>query len=276
MPLRALEYYSRSLAIEPDFYQSRTGRTIGLAMLGRFDEAIVEETPDYALKAFVLMRAGRVREASAMIANGIARATANASVVGQSTAYFMSSQLALEQRQYERALHDIDEVRRILAPLPRAQQRVHQVLADSMAGLAEARAGRLDRARARLESQTQLFNAAKPYEKGWQAALAGEIALAEKRLGDAATAFAAGEPATRVWISVYLDYPWALMNDIPARDGMARVAKARGDVAGAIEIYRRLLVAGPEQKWPALFDPRYVLEIARLLEQSGDRKASLR
>jgi len=43
----------------------------------------------------------------------------------------------------------------------------------------------------------------------------------------------------------------------------------------APELYRRLLVLGPEQKWAGLFEPRHVLEIARLLEQSGDKKAAL-
>ncbi len=274
-PDEALQYFTRALTIQPNFFQSHTARAVGLAMLGRLDDAIAEETPDFALKAFLLTRAGRYREASAMIADGIKRPIANASVVGQSSGVFMSSFLALEQRQYARALGDIDEVRRILAVLPRERQRLYLVLADLMAGLAHARAGRLDRARAFFESQNLLYNPDSPFEKGWHAALGGEIALAEKRLPEAAAAFTAGEPLARVWISLYLEYPWALMNGIPARDGMARVATARGDRAGAIAIYRQLLVPGPAQKWTGLFVPRHVLEIARLLDQSGDRKAAL-
>jgi tetratricopeptide (TPR) repeat protein len=275
MPQRALDFFSRSLAIEPDFYQSHTGRVVALSMLGRFDEAVAETTPDFALKSFVLMRAGRIREASQTIADGIAPSGTNVSVIGQTSAYFVSAMMALEQQDYGRAIGEIEQVRRILAPLPHERQRVYLVLADLMTGLADVRAGRLARARERLAAQTRLYIADKPFEKGWHTALEGEIALAEKRFGDAASAFSAGEPATRVWIALYLDYPWALMIDIPARDGLARVAKARGDVDGAIAIYRRLLVPGAEQKWPALFNPRYVLEIARLLEQSGDRKGAL-
>jgi serine/threonine-protein kinase len=275
MPQRALEYFSRSLAIEPDFYQSHTGRVIALSMLGRFDEAVAETTPDFGLKAFVLMRAGRIREASRTIAGGIAPSNASASVIGQASAYFVSALMALEQGQHDRAIGEIEHVRRILSPLPHERQRMYLVLAELTAGLADVRAGRLARARQRLASQQRLYQAVKPFEKGWHAALEGEIALAEKRLSDAASAFSTGEPATRVWIALYLDYPWAVMTDIPARDGLARVAKAGGDIAGAIATYRRLLVAGPEQKWPALFNPRYVLEIARLVEQSGDRKGAL-
>ena len=60
-------------------------------------------------------------------------------------------------------------------------------------------------------------------------------------------------------------------NHLTSRDGLARVARMQGDSARAIEIYRRLLSAGPEQKFVSAFDPRYVLEIARLLDRAGDR-----
>ena len=62
-----------------------------------------------------------------------------------------------------------------------------------------------------------------------------------------------------------------LANNLIFRDGPARAAKARGDLPAAIAHYRRLLTVGPEQKWTAMYEPRYVLEIARLLEQSGNR-----
>ena len=55
---------------------------------------------------------------------------------------------------------------------------------------------------------------------------------------------------------------------------MARAAHARGDLPTAIEIYRRLLANGPDQKYVALYEPRYVLQLARLLEQAGDRQAA--
>jgi tetratricopeptide (TPR) repeat protein len=246
-----------------------------MAMLGRLDEAIAEPTRDFALKAFLLMRVGRFRDASEVIAAGIRRPIENESRIGHASGHLMSSLLALEQGQYSRAREAIDEARRILGPLPRNRQRVHLVLADTMAGLVEVRGGSLDRARQHLASQQRSYSADNAIEKAWHGALAGEIALAEGRLAEAEAAFASGEPAARVWISLYLDYPWALMTDLPARDGIARVAKARGDVAGAIRIYRRLLAAGPERKWPGLYEPRFVLEMARLLEESGDGRGAL-
>ena len=61
-----------------------------------------------------------------------------------------------------------------------------------------------------------------------------------------------------------------LANDLMLRDGPARVAQARGDLAGAIQIYRRLLAYDRDQQWVATFQPRYVFSIARLLEQRGE------
>ncbi len=66
-------------------------------MLGRLDEAIAEQTPDFTLKAFLLMRAGRFQEVSAAIAGVIKRSIASGSLVGQSSGHFMSSLLALEE-----------------------------------------------------------------------------------------------------------------------------------------------------------------------------------
>ena len=66
-----------------------------------------------------------------------------------------------------------------------------------------------------------------------------------------------------------------LFNDLPSRDGLARVAIARGDLDDAIKMYRDLLRYGPHSKWVAPYEPLYVLQIARLLEKKGDRKAAL-
>lgn len=42
----------------------------------------------------------------------------------------------------------------------------------------------------------------------------------------------------------------------------------------AIETYRRLLTPGADQKWAAVYEPRYVLEIARLLNRTGANDAA--
>jgi tetratricopeptide (TPR) repeat protein len=186
----------------------------------------------------------------------------------------MRSLFALEQRQYTQALRDIDEGAPHSCPAAAERQQVYLVLADLMAGLAHARAGRLDRAREHLDAQTRLHNPDNPLEKGLacgarrgdracrQAIARGRHGVFGRRTHDARgfryTSTTLGlderDPRTR-------------------RHGSCR--EARGDVAGALDIYRRLLVPGPEQKWAGLFDPRHVLETARLLEQSGNKKAAL-
>jgi len=58
------------------------------------------------------------------------------------------------------------------------------------------------------------------------------------------------------------------------RGGPARVKKAQGDLAGAMKIYRRLNTPDIGNKWSAILEPRYVLEVARLLDETGDREGA--
>ena len=104
--------------------------------------------------------------------------------------------------------------------------------------------------------------------------LEAEIALARGDLQQAASAFSASEPTRRMFDANFTGTS-VLFNDLPSRDGLARVAIARGDLDGAIKIYRDLLRYGPHSKWVAAYEPLYVLQIARLLEKKGDRKAAL-
>jgi hypothetical protein len=50
--------------------------------------------------------------------------------------------------------------------------------------------------------------------------------------------------------------------------------KARGDLTGAIRFYRALLTPDMSSKWTAMLEPRHVLELARLLDASGDTAAA--
>ena len=51
--------------------------------------------------------------------------------------------------------------------------------------------------------------------------------------------------------------------------------RARGDLAGAIAEYRNLLTPSVESKWVSVLEPRYILELARLLEKTGDKRSAL-
>jgi hypothetical protein len=43
---------------------------------------------------------------------------------------------------------------------------------------------------------------------------------------------------------------------------------------GAIDAYRKLLTPDISSKWTTALEPRYVLELARLLAQTGDTQAA--
>jgi tetratricopeptide (TPR) repeat protein len=100
--------------------------------------------------------------------------------------------------------------------------------------------------------------------------------LAAGDLEKAASAFSAGQPSKKMWFSTRYANLAILANNLIWRDGLARVAKARGDLPRAIQIYRELLSYGPDQKWVSVFEPRYVMEIARLLDRSGNKQAALK
>jgi tetratricopeptide (TPR) repeat protein/TolB-like protein len=281
-PDRALESYSRALTIDPTFAGSRIGRAWSLASLGRYDEAIVEEPPRSLLaswspvKALVLSRVGRYREADRTIEAGRRESEIHQNPEEQGYAFLVSSLMAIEQRMYGRALQDARSAEGLFASLPEQKKRLSLVVVHLISGIAEARAGRLDEARVHLRAQARLFNASVEPENWWNRALEGEIALAAGDVETAASAFAAGKPSNKMWFSTRDANLSILANNLMSRDGLARVAAARPDLPRAIQIYRELLSHGPGQKWVSVFEPRYLLEIARFLERSGDKQAALK
>jgi tetratricopeptide (TPR) repeat protein len=283
-PEKALETYSRALTIDPAFTGSRIGRAWSLASLGRYDDAILEGLgpPQYLLanwtsaRALVLSRVGRYREALQAIETGSRAPGISENAAERGIQSLVLSFLAIEREEYERALQDSGSAERTLASLPEEKKRVGLVLVHLMSGLAQARAGRIDQARGHLEMQERLFNSGVEAENWWHHALEGEIALAAGDLEKAASAFSAGQPSKKMWFSTFNSNLSILANNLMSRDGLARVAKARGDLPRAIQIYRQLLSYGPDQKWVSAFEPRYVLEIARLLDRSGDSQAALK
>ena len=263
-PDKAVEYYERALTINPTFGASRTGRAWAWGMLGRFDQAIADDPPDPLVKALLLSRVGRYEETEEILA-GEGR---------QASAVLLASMLATERGEYEDALKDVRSAEEIAVDLREETKRVSLVLADLLGGTAAARSGDLKTAQARLASQTKRYKATDPTEKWWHQTLAGEIALAGADPQAALDAYAAGEPSRKMWANLRDTSMVIFANSLSVRDVPARAQTARGDTAGAIQTYRRLLTPGPEQKWAALFEPRYVLAIARLLNRTGDNAAS--
>jgi tetratricopeptide (TPR) repeat protein len=270
---RALGWYSRARAIDPRF--SHNGRARVFAVLGRFDEAIAEDPPFPHLKALILSRVGRYREARQLVDASATQAESVGNIADAGELHLLSSVLAVEQKDYDLARQHLRRARAIFTPLPPALLRINLVAANLVSGLVDARSGRITEALSGLEAQQRSGRPTLPIEKWWHAALDGEIRLARREFAEAAAAFASGEPSRRLADADTLLVP-VLFNGPLLRDGAARVARARGDLAGAITIYRQLLIYGPQQKWIAVFEPRYVLELARLLEQRGQREAARR
>jgi hypothetical protein len=109
--------------------------------------------------------------------------------------------------------------------------------------------------------------------RAWQQALRGEIALADGNAADADAAFRAAEYRIPLSFSI-VPVIVALTNNMPFRDGPARAIAARGDLAGASALYRRLVEPDIASPWSDVADPRLVLAGARLAARAADRQAA--
>ena len=286
-PERALESYTSALALDASFASSHAGRAIAYGILGRYQDALAElamlddigergNVPvnwNYFVTAFTHSRVGHYEEAEDYLERAIRRAERFENVQQQVETRLLSAILQLEQGDYVSALLETERASSMIPDIPREIARKERlVLAHLLSGVAEARTGRLDEAHGRLEAQGEIYDRDNPSQKWYRQALAGEIAFAEGDLVEAEKAFLAGEVEPRMWF--YLaDTPRSFFaNSLPFRDGLAPVKKAQGDLAGAIEVYRKLNTADPSSKWVAMYEPRFVLEIARLLDQQGDEE----
>jgi serine/threonine protein kinase len=258
---KALDAYSRSLAIDSDFSASILGRGLALAALGRYDEALAKPPPDFRIYAFLLSRVGRYKEAADVLDKGRAEdedAEINAG------ALLTSAWLQIEQQQYARALDDVRAAEKVLEG---RTNHSFWVLADLIGGVAELRGGNVKAAVSRLASQKARYDADEPVESNWVSALEGEVKLAQGDRDGAMASFKAMRPA---WLTLGRDSSTVFSANLPSRDGPARVEIARGNRQAAIEIYRRLTEAGAGVRTTAVLEPRHVLELARLLDKEGD------
>jgi eukaryotic-like serine/threonine-protein kinase len=272
---KAVEFYSRALATDPGFSGSRFGLSWSLAVMGRYDEALATKSPLKSEEGFLVSRLGGYNAAEQLLITGRQQAEGAQSPADQSVCLSISAALALERRDYARALRELAAAEKAMNADVGVRQARHRVLIHMLSGLAELGTGRSDAARARLAAMRQLYRPVVEEENFWFHTLEGEIALADGQLDGASAAFSAGEPTRRkpmTWQSGNLTI---LANSLPFRDGAARVAIARGDLRGAIQGYRRLLTYDATSKFIGAFEPRYVLQLARLLEKTGDKAGAL-
>jgi tetratricopeptide (TPR) repeat protein len=284
-PEKAIEKFSRVLEIDPNFGPSYSGRAWALAALGRYDEALADRAalPDVTnpffspatllyVDAFVLSRLGRYVEAEQKAQQGIELATTQGDLPTVGTFEFLSSALAVEREHYSEA---IEHVRRAEQSIPEltvpANITTARQLAHLFKGVAEARLGNLEAARTHAKAHAEIYDPSDERENWRYQTLQGEIALASGDWAGAESAFLDAEPEFKMWFNAGSPIPSLVVNNLLLRDGLARVKKAQGDLAGAIEIYRRLLTPDMSSKWTAMLEPRYVLEVARLLDESGDK-----
>jgi tetratricopeptide (TPR) repeat protein len=285
-PQKSLDTYARALELDPSFDASLRGRAYAYGMMGRYDEALQElekqravqsranvpATQTVIMTAFVLSRLGRYRDADEQLREA-ERLTERFKDSNTATWVFrLGALLALERKDYPGTFQNAKRAEDEAARAGAGARLDTMYGALLLAGIAELRTGRPDAARADLDRQSRITNPRNPYHNWLYRCLEGEVALARGDLAAADAAFSAGEPQFRQTLSE----GWIVFrSNLPFRDGLARVRAAQGDLKGAIEIYRRLLT--PEdigQKWTAMLEPRFVLELARLLDRAGDRAAA--
>jgi tetratricopeptide (TPR) repeat protein len=177
--------------------------------------------------------------------------------------------LFVEQKQYARALEQVRAAEAALSPLSKGGKREFLVLADLIGGIAEIRAGNVSSASVRLGAQKSRYDSDDRVESNWVAALEGEIALAKGQFDSALSSFKSAQ--TKAWLTLGRDSSTVFATNLPSGDGVARVYIALGNRAAAIEEYRRLTTAGPSRPSSAVLEPRYILELARVLEKQKDQ-----
>jgi tetratricopeptide (TPR) repeat protein len=283
-PEKALGVYDVAFRVHPGLYDFYHGRAWTFAMLGRYDEAIADSaawvegwikadlptTQPYLMKAYLLSRAGRYREMIAALAAARRESKRAANVEGDAGSDLIEAIVALEQRRLDAAIASAD---RVVALAPRIRGRARgltRAAANLVGGTAEARSGRIAAARGRLDRARSELDAASHAERWLTGALAGEIALAAGASADALAAMRAADPEAALSFSIGNGMLVVLPNAMPMFDGLARALASSGEPA--VDALRAA-VTPKGRKWAAPLEPRFVLELARVLETT-DKAAS--
>jgi eukaryotic-like serine/threonine-protein kinase len=265
-------------------FDSHRGKAWTLGVLGRYREALVEAeaastnlgVATSTTRAFLLSRVGRYREALQAVDVSQKQAEDDGFTEAVVSSHVARALFALERRDCAGVAVHLGAADQVTKGMPALLAIRWQVLGDLLAGACDAGEGRLNVAKRRLAQARTVHRSTSLPEVWWVHALEGEVALAERDFDKAARAFAAGEPARKMFFNLGEIYAWVSFyaNNLVLRDGRARAAAAQGRTAEAIALYRGLLTPGPGQKWTAMLDPRHVIALARLLDKAGQRDAA--
>jgi TolB-like protein len=287
-PALSVDTYDQALRLNPRFGWSHFGRIYALAMQGKYDEAFsglttlhtlgsgggVPAAVIHLLDALLCSRIGRDADAAAHLEAARRLARELEDVTAAADADLFDAAFALERGEHARAVEHATRAATLAGGGTVDIMRVRRAaFAHLIAGVAEARAARIDAARDRLAAQRKLDVSADRVQGSWQQMLAAEIALSEGRVDEAERAFRASEYHIASSFAIY-PAPVALANNFPFRDGLARTALARGDLARAGDVYRRLNQPDPTSTWYSVFEPRYALAAADLAARAGNAALS--
>jgi tetratricopeptide (TPR) repeat protein/TolB-like protein len=286
-PAQAVEHYDQALRLNPLFGWSHFGRSYALAMQGHYANAFtglatlrelgprasVPPAVTRMVEALLYSRVGRYRAAAADLdaARRIARQQNDHAL--ESSIELFEATFALERGELERSIGHAGRAALLGGDSPDIMSVRRSALAHLIAAVAEIRAGRPAGARRRASLLAALNNNGDPIQTSGQQRLAGELALVDGRFDDAEASFRASEHRIDSSFSIY-PVLVMLVNNAPFRDGLARATAGRGDIAGAIELYRKLNQPGATSTWPSVIEPRFVLAVARLAEKGGDAKTA--
>jgi tetratricopeptide (TPR) repeat protein len=253
-------------------------------MLGRYDDALasvatlqelgpragLSAATIHLMNALVLSRVGRYRDAQSHIATGMRLTRELGDAATEADFHLLEAMLAQERRQ---ARLSVAAVRRVEDAAARASgemlARRRSSVAHLIGGAVEAQAGRIQAARVHHAAMRARGGERDALQLSWLEALAGEMALSQGDLARAEPAFQAAQYQIASSFSVETTLV-SLGNNLPFRDGLARVKAARGQLTEAMAIYRRLNQPDITSTWVSVLEPRFVLAVARLAARAGD------
>lgn len=280
VPERALEKYSQALEVDPHFGSSHLGRAWAFGQLGRFDDALAELDsigndfpPNFTavdlafFRAYILARIGRYRDAEAILT----RLEEGASRTLAVAVHLTQALLDIERGKNEAAREKIEESSSAFAGEGDSSFRQFAGLSRLLGGVAASRAGELSEAKRYLGELGEIYESRNPREVWWYHLLLGEVALASGDARAALAAFEQGEPKQKLSFNVAMLFE-NLGGSLIFRDGPARARASAGDDKAALDGYRELLRPDLGQKWTAVLEPRYYLDMARLEAKVGARE----